>query len=209
MDLGQRIATRRASFSLGLGAEAAPAARLRASARMGHNAARVIVKSEPIQWNFHYLLVTSFESHGLIWRRADESLGILAMNRRVEKVEIVHRVVTRGGVMGRQPMLLVNQARNQNHWLGVITKGTKSNRGGIGAKVTVLVAGHKFVQEVRSGSSYISNNHMRLHFGLGSSAEVIRIEVRWPNGTSEAFPGGIADRFVTLIEGQGQNPNAP
>lgn len=105
--------------------------------------------------------------------------------------------------MSDQPMLLVNQSMNANHWLGVITRGTKSNRDGIGAKVTVQVADHKFVQEVRSGSSYISNNDMRLHFGLGSSSRVERIEVRWPNGNSEAFPGAEADGFVTLTEGSG------
>jgi enediyne biosynthesis protein E4 len=107
--------------------------------------------------------------------------------------------------MGGEPMLLVNQASNKSHWLGVITKGTRSNRDGIGAKVTVIVEGRKYVQEVRSGSSYISNNDMRLHFGLGSSSNVSRIEVRWPNGNSEVFPGGGTDRFVTLIEGRGQN----
>jgi len=111
--------------------------------------------------------------------------------------------------MGGQPMLLVNQARNSNHWLGVITRGTKSNRDGIGAKVTVVVADRKYLQEVRSGSSYISNNDMRLHFGLGSSTELSRIEVRWPNGNSESFRGGKVDRFVTLTEGQGQKPATP
>ena len=110
--------------------------------------------------------------------------------------------------MSGQPMLLVNQARNNNHWLGVITKGTKSNRDGIGAKVTVIAEGHKFVQEVRSGSSYISNNDIRLHFGLGSSKAVDHIEIRWPNGNTESFPGGNADRFVTLIEGRGVSSNA-
>jgi hypothetical protein len=109
--------------------------------------------------------------------------------------------------MGGEPMLLVNQARNQNHWLGVITRGTKANRDGIGAKVTVFVESHKYVQEVRSGSSYISNNDMRLHFGLGSATKANRIEVRWPNGNNERFPGGSVDRFLTLIEGQGQSPN--
>jgi len=109
--------------------------------------------------------------------------------------------------MDGEPMLLVNQARNQNHWLGVITRGSKSNRDGIGAKVTVLVEGHKYVQEVRSGSSYISNNDMRLHFGLGSATKVSRIEVRWPNGNNESFPGGSVDRFLTLREGQGQRQN--
>jgi hypothetical protein len=108
--------------------------------------------------------------------------------------------------MGGQPMLLVNQARNKNHWLGVVTRGTSSNRDGIGAKVTVFAGDHRFVQEVRSGSSYISNNDMRLHFGLGNSIEIDRIEVRWPNGNIETFPGGSPDRFVTLTEGRGTIP---
>ena len=108
--------------------------------------------------------------------------------------------------MSGQPMLLVNESRNQNHWLGIITRGTKSNRDGIGAKVTVVAGDHKFVQEVRSGSSYISSNDLRLHFGLGSGDNVSRIEVRWPNGGHEVFPGGAVDRFTTLTEGQGQKP---
>ena len=111
--------------------------------------------------------------------------------------------------MGGQPVLLVNQARNSNHWLGVITRGAKSNRDGIGSKVTVVAGDHKYVQEVRSGSSYVSNNDMRLHFGLGSSTEVNRIEVRWPNGNREIFPGSKDDLFITLTEGQGQKPATP
>jgi hypothetical protein len=107
--------------------------------------------------------------------------------------------------MSGQPMLLVNQAQNQNHWLGVITRGTRSNRDGIGAKVTVFVEGSKFVQDVRSGSSYISSNDLRLHFGLGSSTQTQRIEVRWPNGNTESFSGGSVNRFVTLVEGQGES----
>ena len=105
-------------------------------------------------------------------------------------------------------MLLVNQASNSNNWLGVIARGTKSNRDGIGAKVTVFAGSNRFVQEVRSGSSYISNNDMRLHFGLGSSAQFDHIEVRWPNGSVETFPGGGVNRFVTLTEGLGETPMA-
>ncbi|MGA7633764.1 MAG: ASPIC/UnbV domain-containing protein, partial [Terriglobales bacterium] len=106
--------------------------------------------------------------------------------------------------MSGQPMLLVNHASNRNNWLGVIIRGVKSNRDGIGAKVTVFAGGHKFVQEVRSGSSYISNNDMRLHFGFGESLQFDHIEVRWPSGNSEVFPGGNANRFVTLTEGRGE-----
>jgi hypothetical protein len=110
--------------------------------------------------------------------------------------------------MSGQPLLMVNQASNKNNWLGVITKGAKSNRDGIGAKVTVFVGGNRFVQEVRSGSSYISSNDLRLHYGLGSGEAVDRIEVRWPNGDTETFPGGPANRFVTVTEGSGTSAPA-
>jgi hypothetical protein len=102
------------------------------------------------------------------------------------------------------PMLLVNFARNQNHWLGVWLVGTKSNRDGIGARVTVRGTSRSWVDEVRSGSSYSSNNEMRLHFGLGQATQVKSVQVRWPNGHEEIFPGVNPDQFITLTEGKGR-----
>jgi hypothetical protein len=103
------------------------------------------------------------------------------------------------------PMLLVNLTKNQNHWLGVRLIGTKSNRDGIGARVTVRGISRSCVDEVRSGSSYSSNNDMRLHFGLGQAVGVQSIQVRWPTGQEEIFPGLSADQFITLTEGKGQS----
>jgi hypothetical protein len=105
--------------------------------------------------------------------------------------------------MGAKPMLLVNRANNKNHWLGIALRGSKSNRDGIGAKVTVVAGRRKLVQEQRSGSSYISNNDMRLHYGLGAASKVDRIEVRWTTGKRETFATSAADRFITLEEGTG------
>ncbi len=102
------------------------------------------------------------------------------------------------------PMLLVNLAKNQNHWLGVRLIGTKSNRDGIGARVTVQGISRSWVDEVRSGSSYNSSNDLRLHFGLGQAEQVEGIQVRWPNGREEVFPGLRADQFITLKEGAGR-----
>jgi enediyne biosynthesis protein E4 len=110
--------------------------------------------------------------------------------------------------MSGHPMLLVNEAHNKNYWLAIRTIGTKSNRDGIGAKVTVSAGGRKYVQEVRSGSSYISSNDLRLHFGLGSNAVFDGINIRWPNGNSESYAGGAANRLVTLTEGEGVGGDA-
>ena len=107
--------------------------------------------------------------------------------------------------MGAKPMLLVNEAPTKNHWLGIITQGTQSNRDGIGAVVTVSAGNRKYIQEVRSGSSYISSNDLRLHFGLGSSSSVDRIDVRWPSGLVEQFTKINVDGFTTLTEGKGSS----
>jgi hypothetical protein len=103
-----------------------------------------------------------------------------------------------------RPMLLVNEAKNSNHWLGIRLIGTKSNRDGIGARVVVHGATRDWVDEVRSGSGYDSSSDLRLHFGLGALASVKGISVRWPNGESELFSVDGVDRFVELTEGKGK-----
>lgn len=105
--------------------------------------------------------------------------------------------------MDEKPLLLVNLATSSNHWLGIALVGRQSNRDGIGARVAVTAAGRSWVQELRSGSSYLSSSDLRLHFGLGSAATVDHIDVLWPRGVAERFPGGKADRFVTLAESTG------
>src|ERR1700761_6930511 len=105
---------------------------------------------------------------------------------------------------GATPFLLVNEAANRNHWIGISTIGAKSNRDGIGAAVSVIAGDRTWVQEVRSGSSYLSSSDLRLHFGLGTAAKMDRIEVAWPSGLKEFFqPSGI-DRILSLTEGTGK-----
>jgi len=105
--------------------------------------------------------------------------------------------------MNAPPSLLVNQARSSNHWIAFRTVGTKSNRDGIGANISVKAAARTLVDEVRSGSSYISNNDMRVHFGLGSVNKVDWVQVRWPSGLVERFEGLPVDTIQTLKEGSG------
>jgi enediyne biosynthesis protein E4 len=105
---------------------------------------------------------------------------------------------------GAKPMLLVNLARNTNHWIGINAVGTRSNRDGIGASVSVAAGGRNWVQEVRSGSSYLSSNDLRLHFGLGTATKIDRVEIDWPSGRKESFSAPSVDRIVTLTEGTGQ-----
>jgi len=105
------------------------------------------------------------------------------------------------------PSLLLNRSTYSSHWIGIKTIGTRSNRDGIGARITVKTALRKQVDEVRSGSSYISNNDMRVHFGLGESSRIEFIEARWTSGLVERFNDLGVDRILTVREGSG-NPVA-
>jgi hypothetical protein len=105
--------------------------------------------------------------------------------------------------MNAAPSLLVNQVRTPNHWIAIHLVGTKSNRDGIGARVSVKTAKRILVDEVRSGSSYISNSDMRLHFGLGASTKIEWMEIRWPTGLVEKFADLGVDAIHTVKEGAG------
>jgi hypothetical protein len=87
------------------------------------------------------------------------------------------------------------------HWLILRLRGVQSNRSAIGARVTVTAGGVTQVNEVRGGGSYLAQNDLRVHFGLGSAATVDRVQVRWPNGREETWGDVAADRIVTLSEG--------
>jgi enediyne biosynthesis protein E4 len=89
------------------------------------------------------------------------------------------------------------------HWLTLKLVGTQSNRSAIGARVRLIGSGGTQVQEVRGGGSYYSQNDLRVHFGLGRSATIERVEIRWPNGLEEQWTGLAPNAIVTLKEGTG------
>jgi hypothetical protein len=108
--------------------------------------------------------------------------------------------------MNSAPSLLVNEVKSpkSNHWIGLRLVGTKSNRDAIGAKVRIKLGTRTLVDEVRSGSSYLSQSDMRIHFGLGSVESLAGVEVRWPNGESEYFAIPKVDTIQTVREGAGK-----
>ena len=100
--------------------------------------------------------------------------------------------------------LLRNDGGNRNHFLRVHTLGTRSNRDGIGARVTVTPeGGARQWGLVKTGSSYASQSELTLTFGLGSSTRPVRVEVAWPSGTVDQIPNVSPDRTVTIEEGKG------
>ncbi|MFB3040297.1 MAG: CRTAC1 family protein, partial [Candidatus Poribacteria bacterium] len=105
--------------------------------------------------------------------------------------------------IGDTPDLLRNDTPQTNHWLGVKLVGTTSNRDGIGARVTLRVGKKKLLREVKSGSSYLSQNDLRLLFGLGKSNRVDSITVHWPSGIDDQLQSVDADEWLTIQEGYG------
>jgi enediyne biosynthesis protein E4 len=101
----------------------------------------------------------------------------------------------------REPTVLRNESVTGNHWLQVQIRGTKSNRDGVGARVTILAGKLKLVDEVHSGRSYQSHYGARLHFGLGKRDHVDRLEVQWIGGGRNVWENVGVDQLITLTEG--------
>jgi hypothetical protein len=100
------------------------------------------------------------------------------------------------------PQLLRCDSQTGNRWIKLKCVGAKSNRSAIGARVYCTGGKRRQMDEVRSGGSYISQNDLRVHFGLGQ-AESADIEVRWPSGVVDKLPGLAAGRIYTIVEGKG------
>ena len=105
--------------------------------------------------------------------------------------------------MGDSPSLFENRGGNGNSFISIRTIGVKSNRNGIGARVRLWIGHRSYVNEVRSGSSFMSHSDLRLHFGLGNAKVIDRIEILWPSGKTESLERLAANQFLTITEGRG------
>jgi hypothetical protein len=81
--------------------------------------------------------------------------------------------------------------------------GPRSNRGAIGARVTIAAGGKRQERTIQGGSSYASQCELAARFGLGAAAAIERVEVEWPSGRVESFPPPRPRSVVRLVEGAG------
>jgi enediyne biosynthesis protein E4 len=101
------------------------------------------------------------------------------------------------------PTLLRNVVKNGNHWLALkLIGGPKSPRDAIGAKVFLTAGGVRQRADIVSGGSYGSSSDPRVHFGLGSTTKIDKIEIHWPSGTRQILTVPGIDRILTVEEGK-------
>jgi hypothetical protein len=98
--------------------------------------------------------------------------------------------------LGDRAELWKNNSAPQNHWLVVRPIGTKSNRDGIGARITV----GKQVRTVSTALGYASSSHAGAHFGLGSERGPVRVEIQWPSGVRQSVDGVKVDQVLEVTE---------
>lgn len=98
------------------------------------------------------------------------------------------------------PYILYKNEGNNNNWLEIKTRGTLSNRDGIGAKVWVSTGDRTQYREQNGGTTLFGQNSTTLHFGLGSSSVIDRLKVEWPSGKSQELSNVAVNQILTLIE---------
>jgi len=101
----------------------------------------------------------------------------------------------------REPSVLRNDSKSDNHWLQIRLRGKKSNRDGVGARVKVVAGDLTQVDEVHSGRGYQGHFGLRLHFGLGKRQRVDRVEVRWIGGGADVLENVRVDRILNITQG--------
>jgi enediyne biosynthesis protein E4 len=104
------------------------------------------------------------------------------------------------------PMILRNYGIPNRHWVSFELAGTKSNRLALNARIKIVAGGVTQTDEIHSGGSYLSQNDLRVHFGLGSTSKIDRVEVSWPSGATDIIKDLAADQFYSILEGKGSVP---
>jgi hypothetical protein len=104
------------------------------------------------------------------------------------------------------PMILRNHGIPGRHWVSFELNGSKSNRLALNARITIVAGGMTQTDEVHSGGSYLSQNDLRIHFGLANATKIEKVEIHWPSGHTEVLTNLAVDQRYAVIEGSGVVP---
>lgn len=140
---------------------------------------------------------------------ASAMAGKALMERRVSRGLAVGDVFNNGqmdvvvGDIDGSPMLLRNAGIPGRHWVSFELTGTKSNRLALNARISIQAGGMTQSEEIHSGGSYLSQNDLRVHFGLGIATKIDKVTIHWPSGLVEDVPKVAVDHFHSILEGHG------
>jgi len=105
--------------------------------------------------------------------------------------------------IGDPPTVLLNTTQNQNNSVTFRLTKSDKNRDAIGSRLTLKTNKRTMMQELRAGGSYLSQNDLRLHFGLGKDEKPLSAEVRWSDGKIETISSFEPNQIVTIAQGKG------
>ena len=137
---------------------------------------------------------------------AKDGVGRTLIGGDIDNDGDIDLVVTNNGGAAE---ILRNTGGNARNAIEIRVVGTRSNRDGLGARLTITAGGRTQVREIKSGSSYLGQNDLRAHVGLGEATRVDRIDVRWPAGQTESIRDVAANQIVTVTEGRGITSQSP
>jgi enediyne biosynthesis protein E4 len=141
------------------------------------------------------------------FREVGAQTGTALQTRRVSRGLVVSDLFRTGNLdvvvenLTGEPTILAIVPPKKNHWVSFQLEGDAGNRLALNATVRVRTGKVEQSAEVRSGGSYLSQNDLKLHYGLGESASIDQVTVQWPNGRRQEFTGLAADRFYRIKEG--------
>jgi len=102
--------------------------------------------------------------------------------------------------LNSSPRLMRHEGMAERHWAMFKALGVKSNRDGIGARITVVTGSLRQIGEIKRTVGIYSASDPRAHFGLGQASEIDRVRVEWPSGTVQEFSHVAADRHYLIDE---------
>ena len=144
---------------------------------------------------------------------ASEEAGPALKERRVSRGLAIGDLFNDGnmdvviGDIDGAPMLLRNRRIPGRHWASFELSGTKSNRLALNGRISIVAAGVTQTDEIHSGGSYLSQNDLRIHFGLGASEKIQSVTIHWPSGRVETLNNLAVDKYYSVLEGQGIVPS--
>jgi enediyne biosynthesis protein E4 len=99
-----------------------------------------------------------------------------------------------------RPAVLLMGSGATGHWLEIELRGATANTDAVGAVATVVTAAGTHTRDVARGEGFLSSSSPVLHFGLGATPTIERLEIRWPSGRHQVVTGIKADRRLRIQE---------